>query len=163
MDRELDEILLRYANKTKEKGVLYFVAGKSKKNKHAYVIYKYENGEDSIVTASEEQLPKNAGVNSVLRMQNKEYVLDEEDTNNVAIEITEMANGILDKQDRELKEYRKENHLYEITENINDSVFLRDITDDLDYEIEEVDFPKQLLKNGKVFKYENGEYKIAHM
>lgn len=64
---------------------------------------------------------------------------------------------------RELNQYRKEGHLYLVTEDRDNKVYLWDITDKPENEIEEKDFPEKLLniaKEGSVFRYEDGEYKF---
>lgn len=109
----------------------------------------------------EKELPKEAGVNSILRLRNGKYVLDEKTTLEARDKITDMANDILNKQDEVLKDYRKEGHVYMVSEDVNDKIYLWDITDKPAYEIEEVDFPKELLnkaKEGALFQYVNGEY-----
>lgn len=157
----MDEILAEYASKTKDKGSLYFISSKSKKAEDVYTVYHYENGEEKSIRLTEKDLPRNAGVNSVLRMENGEYVLDEQTTESIIKEITEMTNDVLDKQDNKLKEYRKEGHLYMVEEDVNNRIYLWDLTDKPDNTIEEVDFPKELIKEateGTVFQYLNGEY-----
>ena len=67
------------------------------------------------------------------------------------------------KQNQELQEDRKEGHLYLVTEDRDNKVYLWDITDKPENEIEEKDFPEKLLniaKEGSVFRYEDGEYKF---
>lgn len=67
------------------------------------------------------------------------------------------------KQDEKLNEYRKEGHLYIVEEDINDRIFLWDITEKPQYTFEEVDFPKELLneaKEGTVFQYKDGKYNL---
>lgn len=159
----MDDILMQYANNTINSGDLYFVAGKSSKIENTYIVYKYENGKDSIINISAKELPQNAGINSVLRVKNGQYVFDEKATNDLIKKITQMANDLLDKQNKTLNEYRKEGHLYMVTEKINDSVFLWDTTDKPDKEIEEVDFPKELkdkATEGTVFIYTGGKYEF---
>lgn len=159
----MDDVLMQYANNTINSGDLYFVAGKSSKIENTYIVYKYENGKDSIINISAKELPQNAGINSVLRVKKGQYVFDEKATNDLIKKITQMANDLLDKQNKTLNEYRKEGHLYMVTEKINDSVFLWDTTDKPDKEIEEVDFPKELkdkATEGTVFIYTGGKYEF---
>lgn len=159
----MDDVLMQYANNTINSGDLYFVAGKSSKIENTYIVYKYENGKDSIINISVKELPQNAGINSVLRVKNRQYVFDEKATNDLIKKITQMANDLLDKQNKTLNEYRKDGHIYMVTEKINDSVFLWDTTDKPDKEIEEVDFPKELkdkATEGTVFIYTGGKYEF---
>lgn len=71
--------------------------------------------------------------------------------------------NVLEEQNEVLNEYRKEGHLYRVSENINGRVFLWDITDKPDFEVEEVDFPEELISKateGAVFQYINGKYEF---
>lgn len=154
------EILRNYANETRDKGSMYFVVNKSEKE-DSYIIFKFENNKKSIIELTENQLPVEAGVNSVLRIKDEEYILDEKATEDIINQITEMANDILDKQNKELSKYRKEGHLYIVQEDVHDRIYLLDLTDKSNYVVEEVDFPKELINQateGTVFKYINGEY-----
>lgn len=66
-------------------------------------------------------------------------------------------------ENQSLNEYRKEGHLYLVTEDRDNKIYLWDITDKPKNEIEEKDFPEELLdvaKEGSVFKYENGKYEF---
>lgn len=80
----------------------------------------------------------------------------------------EKINNSIDRQDSILeeesrKEYRKENHLYLVTEDRNGKVYLWDYTDKPKYEIEETDLPEELLsvaKEGAMLKYINGQYEL---
>lgn len=162
MDNQMDCILLDYANETLEKGELYFVIEKLKED-DKYVIYKYENGTDSVLKLSKDVFPENIEVNSAFRMEEDKYVLDIEATLELEKRINEMAKRLIQEQTDALEEYRKEGHLYRVSENINGSVFLWDITDKPKEEIEEIDFPKELLDNateGKIFEYTAGEYRL---
>ena len=72
-----------------------------------------------------------------------------------------MKSEILKKQKEFLNSKRIENHVYEMSENGKDRAWLFDITNNNDEEIEEIDFPRELLKDAKegdLFVYKNGEY-----
>lgn len=156
-----DEILQEYANETREKGDLYFVFNKVK-DSDDYRIIKFEQDKDSTIKISKDDLPNDVKLNSVLRIKDDKLVLDEKDTKQVIDSIKEKANEILDKQDGILNEYRKEGHIYQVTEDINNKIFLWDTTAKPDFEIEEINFPTELLdkaKEGNKFIYENGTYK----
>ena len=162
MENEFDRILLDYANETESKGDLYYVVERSK-NDNLLVVYKYENGEDLVLKLSSNDLPENVGINSCLRMEDGKYVLDEEGSNEIEDRVKEMAEELIEEQNKMLEEYRKEGHVYRVSENINDHVFLWDMTDKQKEEIEELDFPEELLdkaEEGAMFKFVNGEYKL---
>ena len=163
MENEFDKILLDYANETQDKGDLYFVVERSKKD-NLLVVYKYENGVDTVFKLSDSDLPVNAGVNSSLRIEDGKFLLDEDATIEIENRINEMTKELVEEQNKVLEEYRKDGHLYRVSENINNHVFLWDITDKPKEEIEEVDFPEELLDKaieGTVFVYMDGEYKYT--
>ena len=162
MERRMDEILLDYSSKTKEDGDLYYIV-EYLKEEDSYVVYKYDGEEDSVLTIKKEELPNEAIVNTALRIKDGSYIIDETATLELKEEITNMANELLEEQNKVLEEYRKEGHLYRVSENINGSVFIYDITDDPKIEVEEVDFPEELKERayeGTVFEYRDGEYKV---
>ncbi len=162
MEEKMNEILKEYAIETIEKGDLYFIVERSKKDE-TYTTYMYNEEEDTVLKLLENELPKSSGVNSALRKIGEEYILDEEATLELENRINEMTEELLDEQNRVLEEYRKEGHLYRVSEKINNSVFLWDMTDEPKMEIEEVNFPENLLEEaeeGKVFEYINGEYRL---
>ena len=72
-----------------------------------------------------------------------------------------MANEIIEKQNNNLSNYKKEGHLYVVKEEIGNNRFLKDITEDKNTEFEEIDIPKEILDKaveGSVLKYTNGKY-----
>lgn len=158
----IDEILINYANETLEQGTMYFVVSKSKYRENAYNVCEVIEGKVKTIPIEKNELPENIGVNSVCREEAGQLVLDNVATECIEKEIKEKAQQILIEQDIKLSEYRKQGHLYVVTEEINDKRFLWDLTDRPKNEIEEVDFPKDLLDQaiaGTVLVYENGHYK----
>ena len=60
-----------------------------------------------------------------------------------------------------LDENHKEGHLYFVTSDRNNQIFLWDFTDKPEYEFEEKDIPpelKDVAKEGAMLKYENGTF-----
>ena len=162
MELKMDEILKEYAKETDEKGDLYFIVEKSKTN-NTYTTYKYKLDDDSVLKIQEDELPQGAIVNTVLRKTDEKYIIDEEATRELENRITNVMQELINEQNRLLKEYRKEGHLYRVSENINNCIFLWDITDKPKMEIEEVDFPEDLLEKateGAIFEYLDGTYKL---
>lgn len=155
-----DEILREYAKNTTDKGDLYFIFNKIKDSDDYRVIQMGEDI-DTTLKVNVNELPEGSGLNQVMRLKDGIFELDEIGTENVLNKIYKKAEEILDRQDRELQEYRKEGHIYVVTEDINNRIFLWDTTSKPDFEIEEVNFPRQLLneaKEGNKFIYKNGEY-----
>ena len=162
MERKMDEILLDYSSKTIKDGDLYYIV-EYLKEEDSYVVYKYDGKEDSVLKIKKEELPNEASVNTALRIKEGSYIIDETATIELKEKVTNMANELLEEQNKLLEGYRKEGHLYKVSENINGSVFIYDITDDPKIEIEEVDFPeelKEIAHEGTVFEYIDGKYRI---
>ena len=155
-----DEILANYAQNTKEKGDLFFVFNKVKGTDEYRIIQMGENTNKTI-TVEKSKLPNDTKLNYVMRLENRKYTLDTEGTNEIINKIYKKAEEILNRQDEKLDEYRKEGHVYVVSEDINNRIFLWDTTDKPDFEIEEVNFPTELLseaKEGNKFIYKNGKY-----
>lgn len=158
----IDEILINYANANLEQGTMYFVSSKSKYKENAYNVCEVEDGKVKTIPIDKNELAENIGVNSVFRKEAGQFVLDNVATEHIEKEVKEKGQQILIEQDIKLSEYRQEGHLYVVTEEINNKRFLWDLTDRPKNEIEEVDFPKELLVQataGTVWKYEDGDYK----
>lgn len=78
-------------------------------------------------------------------------------------EIKKMKNRVLKEQNNKLLEYRKEGHLYMVEEDVNERIYLVDLTSNIGKSFEEVDFPKHLINKateGAIFKYENETYRF---
>ena len=70
---------------------------------------------------------------------------------------------IIDDQNKELSSYRKEGHLYLVEEDVNDRIYLWDVTEASSISFEEVGFPKELKEKateGSMFLYQNGQYHL---
>ena len=155
-----DEILKEYAKNTTEEGDLYFIFNKVKGTDDYRVIQMGENI-DKTITVNSKDLPQNSNLNQVMRLKDGKFELDTVGTEKVQDKIYEKAEEILDRQDKKLQDYRKDGHIYVVTEDKNNRIFLWDTTAKPDFEIEEVNFPENLLneaKEGNKFIYKNGEY-----
>ena len=158
--KQTDEIIKEYANKISDSSEVYFVSTKSKSD-NKYIVFKYENNNESTIKLTEDEIPTNSGVDSILRKESGQYILDKEGTEYVQNKIREMIDKILEEQNRNLEGYRKEGHLYIVEEDINNRIYLKDLMSTVNYVFEEVEFPKQLIneaREGTVFRYENGQY-----
>lgn len=159
MRNQKQEILKHYAEVTKNEGSLYFVT-KKRDGDATYRVEKYNENSTEVIDL---QLPENTLVDSVMREKEGKYVLDEKATSYVAEELKNMAGKILEEQMEELKDYRREGHLYLVTGDTNGRIYLSDQAEKRGYEIEEVDFPEELkseVAEGTMLKYENGSYQI---
>lgn len=101
------------------------------------------------------------------RMRNEQDKIlqeyEQEDLEFITQKIEEMASRILEEQKQELEDYRREGHVYLITEDTNGRIYLSDQTEARGFEVEEVDFPESLkseASEGTMLKYENGRYMV---
>ena len=73
----------------------------------------------------------------------------------------EGAKEVIERQNKQIEDYKKEGHTYLVTEDTNGRVFLWDSTEKPKKEIEDVYFPEELkdkAKEGNKFLYQNGTY-----
>ena len=166
----INDIMLEYAEKNFKSETMYFVQDSKKtywKNNErqydnsVYSVLKVENNQIEQIEIDKKNMPKDIGVNDVFTIKENEYVINTVATEELLKEIETMANKIIDKQNANLASYRKEGHLYMVSEEIGDNRFLYDLTDKSNVEFEEVDIPKDVLDKateGAVLKYTNGTY-----
>lgn len=156
------KIITNYSRENAEQGEFYYVYGKGSDNTYGVVMHKNEEcGSD--IWVKESQLPKEAGVDSVLRVKNGKFILDKDATEKLQTELTEMINKLLEEQSERSKDLRVEGHLYEFVEKSGDTVWLIDETDNKEGCFQEIEFPSELLDEatqGTIFQYVNGEYKL---
>lgn len=154
------DVLQEYANNTKEEGTLYFVFNKVN-GEDKYRVWEY-NGSNRTKTEIEgKDLPEDAQVNSAMRMQNGKLITDKEATQEILNEINNRAKEVIERQNKQIEDYKKEGHTYLVTEDSNGRVFLWDSTEKPKNEIEDVYFPEELkdkAKEGNKFLYQNGTY-----
>lgn len=161
---EQNNILNSYAKETANQGNMYFIYSKSKQNQDMYNMYCCSEGRSNkVITIEKENLPKEAGIDSVLREKNGTYTLDKEGTNNIKEQLTNTINKLLEEQAKELDKLRIELNIYEVVEKSKDRVWLKNQTSNDGNIFEEIAFSKEYIKNikeGNKFQYINGEYKL---
>lgn len=160
LNKARTEILKEYANATEERGSLYFVYNKVK-GEDNYRVWEFNGNNITKKEVNKNELPKDVTVNSAMRVDNNEFVLDVEATKSISEKIRNRANIIIENQNKKIEDYKKEGHIYLVTEDINGRVFLWDSTEKPKYEIEDVNFPEQLkdkAKEGNSFLFKNGTY-----
>ena len=159
---ERANILNNYAKQTLEKGQMYYIYSKNSKMKDVYNSCICKEGESNkVFEISKDELPQGSKTGSILRKNGDYFSLDEEATIEIENKIYNMKSKILEKQEEFLKNKRLEGHVYEISEKDIDRVCLFDITNGSNEEIEEIEFPIELLKDGKegdLFVFRNGKY-----
>ncbi len=160
---ERSKILNDYAKQTIDKGQMYYIYDKNSKLEYVYNLCICEDEKSHIIIeANRNILPNDAKMGSILRKLKDSYTLDNEATKDISEKIEKMKDELLEKQTEFLNSKRIEDHIYEVSENGKDRIWLFDITSNSDEALEEIDFPKELLQNAKVgdlFIYKNGEYK----
>ena len=167
---KFNDVILEYAKQNFKNEAMYFVQDSKKTywennkehyNNDFYSVLKIENNQIEEIEISKKDMPKNIGVNDVFRIKDEEYIIDKFATEELQKEIKNMAEEIIDKQNEKLDTYRKEGHLYMVSEELGNNRFLYDLTDAPGFEFEEVHIPKDLLDvatEGSVLKYTNGTY-----
>lgn len=167
---KFDDVISKYAEQNLGNDSIYFVKDSKKTywlnnkkhyNNDVYTVLKIQNSKIEEMEISKKDMPKDIGVNDVFIIENDKYVIDNLATKELQEEITNMANEIIDKQNIKLEKYRKEGHLYMVTEELGNNRFLWDLTETPKIEFEEVNIPKDLLNKateGMVLKYTNGKY-----
>ena len=68
---ERSNILKKYAEETKDEGSLYYIYSKNSSKENTYNVSVYDDEEKRSIQIAEHDLPKGAGVDSVLRMNNR--------------------------------------------------------------------------------------------
>ena len=167
---KFDDVILKYAEQNFKNDSMYFVQDSKKTfwsnneehyNNNVYSVLKVENNQIEEIEINKKDMPSNIGVNDVFTINNEKYVINDIATEELQEEIMNMAKEIIDNQNAKLNSYRKEEHLYMVSEELGNNRFLWDLTDATKFEFEEVDIPKDLLDRateGAVLKYINGTY-----
>ena len=167
---KLNDVISKYAEQNFNNDSMYFVKDSKKTywsnnekqyNNNFYTVLKVENNKIEEIEVSKKDMPKDIGVNDVYRIENGKYVIDDISSKELQEEIIKMAKEIIDKQNANLGEYRKEGHLYMVSEELGSNRFLCDLTDEAKFEFEEVNITKDLLDRateGSVLIYTNGSY-----
>ncbi len=116
-----DDTIIEYAKEKYKNEPMYFVKDNKKtywennerhQDKSYFTILKVENSKIDKMEISKNDMPKNVKVNDVLKMENNEYIVDDLSTKELKEKIINMAEEILNKQDKKLENHRKVGHLY---------------------------------------------------
>ena len=166
---KFDDVVLEYAKQNFNNESMYFVKDSKKiywsNNEKHYnnvcSVLKVENNKVDEIEISKKDMPENIGVNDVFREKGGKFIVDDFATAELQEKIKCMAEGIINKQNANIESYRKEGHLYMVSEELGNNRFLWDLTDVPKFEFEEVDIPKDLLGKaveGSVLRFTNGTY-----
>lgn len=166
------EIIIDYANKKYNNEIMYFVKDGKKEywlhnekhyNNDVFNVFKVEDGKIEEMEINKKDIPGNINVNDVFKIENNNYIVDNESTQELQDAIVKMAEEIIGKQNVNLNKHRKEGHLYIVTEELGNKRFLRDLTEESNVEFEENNISEDLLERateGIILKYENGKYEF---
>lgn len=167
---KFDDVVLEYAKQNFNNESMYFVKDSKKiywsnnekhYNNNVCSVLKVENNKVDEIEISKKDMPENIGVNDVFREKGGKFIVDDFATAELQEKIKCMAEGIINKQNANIESYRKEGHLYMVSEELGNNRFLWDLTDVPKFEFEEVDIPKDLLGKaveGSVLRFTNGTY-----
>lgn len=157
-------ILNRYASETSNKGTMFFIYSKHSSDDNMYNLCICDDRVNTnSILVDTNQLPENAGVDSVLRSKNDKFVFDEESTKDIYDELNKMTQRLLEEQASELNNKRVDENLYEVVEVSGDTVWLMNTTKNDGDCFEEIIIPSDVLTElnaGDTIQYLNGEYKI---
>ena len=151
---KFDDVVLEYAKQNFNNESMYFVKDSKKiywsnnekhYNNNVCSVLKVENNKVDEIEISKKNMPENIGVNDVFREKGGKFIVDDFATAELQEKIKCMAEGIINKQNANIESYRKEGHLYMVSEELGNNRFLWDLTDVPKFEFEEVDIPKDLL------------------
>lgn len=152
-------ILQDYAKETLNDGTMYYIYDKTGNNYLVSICEEKRSHE--ILELSENDLPQGAGVESVLRLQNDNYILDTKATEYIKEEMKETFNQLLEEQTNKMEERRIEGHIYEFIEGSENSIWLIDNTINNGKGFQEFEFKSEVFDNAKegdLFQYRNGDY-----
>ena len=167
---KFDDVVLEYAKQNFNNESMYFVKDSKKiywsnnekhYNNNVCSVLKVENNKVDEIEISKKNMPENIGVNDVFREKGGKFIVDDFATAELQEKIKCMAEGIINKQNANIESYRKEGHLYMVSEELGNNRFLWDLTDVPKFEFEEDDIPKDLLGKaveGSVLRFTNGTY-----
>lgn len=164
MHVERNNILYDYAQATADKGTMYYIYNKDDEKTDTYHLCMCDKDNSrKVIEVTTDDLPEGAGVDSVLRMKNGEYVLDDVATNEVYEKMEKMVQQLLEEQEQKMREQRVEGHFYEVVEVSSKIVTLMDVTIDKNNGecFEEIINSKQSFQNAKegdVFQYIDDKY-----
>lgn len=151
VQEKLQEIL-------KEQAPISYVLYKNA-NKEIYQIVEYNNKGKNTFYLPKEELPVDITVDKVIVKQGNKYKIDRETTKIIIDRLLEETEKILKNQNEQLKEFRKEDNLYQVVDFGSNGVFLQDTkTKNI---FEEPEIPQELLDkigNDSILRYKNGTY-----
>lgn len=159
LNKAVDDSILEIS---KGEGTLYRkqFSSNGSTNGGFYNVDKFENGEITHISISEDKVPKT--------FKNKDIIFqfNENGDINVRTDLKEKVVNLASEKSSELKvmeskrnnEYKKEGHIYEAIED-DEYVFLNDVTEERGFGVEDIDFVADIYNGEGKYQVINGEYK----
>lgn len=167
---KFDETLIQFAKDNFKNDTMYFVQDNKKSywsnnskqyDNDIYTVLKIHEDEIEEIDINKNDIDVEISVNDIFSIKNNKYIVENSLTQDFKDTINDVTAEIINNQNKELSNYRKDGHLYMVSEEVKNNRFLIDLTDNSGFEFEEVDIPEELLSKateGMVLKYSNGTY-----
>lgn len=125
-----------------------------------YNIDKFENGQITNLTIPKSIIPSEFANKDIIFQYNDNGTIKvRDDLKEKAINLaSQKAKNLRNKEQEINAEFKKEGHIYEAFEN-DGYIFLKDITEERDFSIEDIDFVVDNYKGEGRYQVINGEYK----
>lgn len=159
LNKAVDDSILELSEK---EGTLYRkrFSSNGSANGDFYNVDKFENGEISHISISEDKVPKIFKNKDIIFQFNKDGDI------NIRTDLKEKVVNLASEKSSKLKvmeskrnnEYKKEGHIYEAIED-DGYVFLNDITEERGFGVEDIDFVADIYNGEGKYQVINGEYK----
>ena len=167
---KFDKTLIQFAKDNFKNDTMYFVQDNKKSywsnnsrqyDNDIYTVLKIHEDEIEEIDINKNDIDVEISVNDIFSIINDKYIVENSLTQDFKDTINAVTAEIINNQNKELSNYRKDEHLYMVSEEVKNNRFLIDLTDNSGFEFEEVDIPEELLSKateGMVLKYSNGTY-----
>ena len=167
---KFDETLIQFAKDNFKNDTMYFVQDNKKSywsnnskqyDNDVYSVLKIRGNDIEEIDINKNDIDAEISINDIFSIKNGKYIVENVLTQDFKDAINDVTAEIIKKQNKELSDSRKDGHLYMVSEEVKNNRFLIDLTDNSDFEFEEVDIPEELLSKateGMVLKYSNGTY-----
>ena len=155
----IDESILKLSE---SEGTLYrkqFMANGPTDNP-TYSIDKYENGEIEHLILSSDKVPKGfENVDIIFQYKEDGSTKVRTDLKEKAVKLASESTEFLKEEENErTADYKKEGHIYKAIED-DGYIFLKDLTEQRDYVLEDIDFVVDYYQGEGKYQVINGEYK----
>ena len=113
----------------KDKKMNKFLNNELVQDNTCYETVKIESGKITKIGIDKDNFSSDLCVGNIYIEKNGKYIFDKCATDDLNNKIIDNVNKIINEQNEILNNYRKEGHLYMVTEEINDARFIYDLTD----------------------------------